>query len=91
MRDAYFSVGEEVILKSISCPHLNGPAVVLERSASGKRKVHFENGSLLSSLWGYRLDIDSPGGLRWNESALRKKHKPSEFTFEQLIKQEVPA
>ena len=34
--------------------------------------------------------VDVDGKNRWLESALRKKHKPSEFTFEQLIKQEVP-
>ena len=88
MRAAYFAVGEEVLLVSKNCPELNGEAVVIERSTG--QRVNRANGELLSSPWGYTLSIETPTGIRWNESALRKKHKPSEFTFEQIINQRVP-
>ena len=79
MREAYFSVGEEVILVSVDHPELNGEVKVLSREPE-----------LFSPGWSYGLDVDVNGKNQWQESALRKKHKPSEFTFEQLIKQEVP-
>ena len=88
MREAYFEVGEEVILKSENHPECNGDALVIERNPG----TYIDDVSgCRESTWGYKLSIESPTGNRWNQSALRKKHKPSEFTFEQLIRQEVEA
>ncbi len=39
--------------------------------------------------WSYGLNVDVDGRNHWLESALRKKHRPSEYTFEQLISQKV--
>ena len=90
MREAYFEVGEEVILVSKHNPLCNGEAIVLK--AVYGEKWDYNTNKDMPDGWRYELTITVPefAGL-WDESALRKKHKPSEFTFEQLIKQEVPA
>jgi len=81
MREAYFSVGEEVLLVSEDFPELNGETVVLEVIEPDDDR----------DTWGYELAVDADySDSYWYEIALRKKHYPSSFTFEQLIKQEVP-
>lgn len=74
-----FSVGEQVILQSKGCPELNGDCVVLEVD------TNFDDG-----IPGYRLTIpctkdDEGFDILWCQTALRKKHDGSEFTFDQLM------
>lgn len=89
MRDAYFVVGEEVILQSKNYQEFNGDAVVVEVSYGIQWSA--ANGKDLDDGWMYQLDIGTPEPGCWHESALRKKHKPSEFSFEEIIRQEVTA
>lgn len=72
-----FSKGEEVLLRSVLDPSLNCECVVLEVLDV----VSMRNGKNL-----YRVGIVGPTGIdSWNESALRKKHRPSELSFKELM------
>lgn len=76
-----FEVGEEVILVSVSCPELNGEATVLSVKYCeyiNNRTENKEEGYL------YELTIESRYS-GWMESALRKKHKPSDMSFHELM------
>ena len=92
-----FEVGEEVILCSMHSPELNGDAVVLSviKPPSAEVKCpHCGRGWLRRRREGivYYLNIES---IRtkdkccspWRESALRKKHKGSDFSFDEMIKE----
>lgn len=71
-----FEVGEEVILQSIDFPECNGEYSVQEVS-------YFDAVGFC-----YRLDLDHKvvGRLDlWVESSLRKKHKPSRMSFDDLM------
>lgn len=86
-----FSVGEEVILVSLSHPEFNGEYLierVLENGESYKSrndgKSFWSNGIL------YLLDEIFPDNVKGGEFAvgeksLRKKYPPSEFTFDELM------
>ena len=84
MTNPLFSVGEVVILQSVSWPECNGDATVLEHVPSGKMS---SSGKLNThGVDGYRLDvIASNGNPWWNQSALRKKHQPGEQSFTELM------
>ena len=80
----YFNVGEEVILCSEAAPNLNGEYVVLDF-------VHTFNAvcpvtKKFYAGFSYRLSVSVDGCFWWNETALRKKHKPSDQSFKELIK-----
>ena len=79
MKKPLFSVGEEVILRSEAYPEYNGDAVVLDI------RFDYDDG-----LPGYLLTIPCPkdeegDDLWWDEPALRKKYKPSELSFQELV------
>lgn len=92
---ALFEVGEEVILCSKTFPELNGEAVVLMLVKAGAAKFNCPHcGRDLSSkrVKGktYYLSIPSKNEdygccAPWAESALRKKHKGSDFSFNQIM------
>ena len=81
-----FKVGEECILQSQSQPQLNGDCAVLEVLPPKKRSSHM-GGGIYQMVHGccYYLSIDSPSGVAWHESALRKKHKPSTQSLSTMI------
>lgn len=89
-----FKVGEEVILKSVNRPECNGEYIV-EAIISSQGIYTSRNDNVLlrngSDHYGYLLDKAifakhiGKGEVCWQESALRKKYPPSEFTFEQLM------
>ncbi len=86
MREAYFSVGEEVILVSESWPNLNGEYTIeCKEYRNGRLTISSE---ILRGWWYSLAGLDD---RHLFESALRKKHQPGEFTFEQLISQKVEA
>jgi hypothetical protein len=87
MREAYFDVGEEVILQSRGFPELNGNATVISK-VYGVRRSSFDG--ISRKGWAYYLDVVGPNEAPWREASLRKKHKPSEFSFEELINQKAP-
>jgi hypothetical protein len=79
-----FSVGEVVILQSVSRPELNGECTVLERVAPGQ----MAKCGLINNLhgYGYKTTIKNiSDSIHWAESALRKKHQPGEQSFTQLM------
>lgn len=71
-----FSVGEEVLLQSVRYPELNGECTVLDVRNSTDNKT-----------FGYKLTIAAPEPTNgwWIQSALRKKHKPSDHSFDSLM------
>jgi len=79
MTQPKFSVGEEVILCSKNCPEFNGEYTVVASfygetfSRQGKRYI------------GWNYDLDSTHVNYWWETALRKKHKPSDMSFDSLM------
>jgi hypothetical protein len=94
-----FSVGEVVILQSVTRPEINGEDTVIGVYKRGDlfedrfTKLH---GTLSDpdSLFSYRLK-DNAGVTTndhgviceapWRESALRKKHQPGEMSFSELV------
>lgn len=88
----YFSVGEEVILCSNDYPQYNGCQVIEGVYASGEIvKCRITGYCGPSSDLGYRISgicIQSDNGKEglWRQSVLRKKHKPSDQSFQELIK-----
>jgi hypothetical protein len=87
-----FKVGEEVILKSILYPELNGEYTV-EIVNAHSFWVCRETGTICNDYKGdtisYQLDVPvySEDGVEgtWAESALRKKHKPSGMSLDCLL------
>lgn len=76
-----FEVGEEVILQSISAPELNGDTVVLD-----VRYCVYRNWSTKELEEGYLYQLGIKGhNDGWMESSLRKKHKPSDMSFTDLM------
>ncbi|UCW44344.1 hypothetical protein [Pseudomonas phage PPAY] len=92
MRKPYFHVGEEVILQSVSRPDLNGEYTV--RQVLGVNEVYIcrNTGAKLhvDESFSYILEevivCDDEGmEMSWYERALRKKHKPSDDNFQQMM------
>lgn len=93
-----FEVGEVVLLRSKSRPHLNGDdykvhAILAPNQGHISRLV--KNTVIIcdGDGWGYILDdssgpvIDDTDGdeMCWSESVLRKKHQPGEMSFDSLM------
>ena len=89
-----YSEGESVILQSTSHPEYNGEYVVSKIIADGQvYNCRLSGRGLVSVDLGYLLDTPLKGKLedfyaevKWDESALRKKHEPSQMSFQSLIK-----
>lgn len=77
-----FEVGEEVILYVKDSPELCGSCVVTERSHTMMQNT--VTGNMLTSCF-YRVDTTEQYDNWWIESALHKKHKPSDQSFEDMI------
>ena len=85
---SYFKVGEECILQSESYPELNGQCVVEAIYGPRLARVNYPDGRSIVKLgFGYTTSIKNPRGLTWDESALRKKHKPSTESLSTMIEQ----
>lgn len=78
-----FEVGEEVILQSKSFPQYNGETTVV--SVEYRSGLCVTTGKLLSPNYLYTLGVKSVEVDVWDESALRKKHPPSEHSFTELM------
>jgi len=94
MTQPYFSVGEEVILKSKDNPHLNGEYIIEDLKSRGLHMNPFKNNDIINVTvsYGYKLaGIDprdtSAGTGYFSQSALRKKHQPPEDneSFSEII------
>lgn len=86
MSQPKFAVGEVVILQSRSAPELNGEYPVLDvclpndsRPIAGVMKKN------LNGQTGYLLEVVGQNGTGWwAESALRKRHQPGEYSWQDL-------
>lgn len=85
MNKPLFEVGEEVILQSKAYPEYNGEAVVISYKVS-TGGIDRDGVKHVDGGFSYRLTIDSPVPNRmWHELAIKKKHKPSEMSFDGLM------
>ena len=74
-----YEVGETVILK-----HTGEECTVLEAAYEPAVEITGKEG--LHSIYCYEIGVVGPNGNdKWTENALRKKHQPSEFSFDSLI------
>jgi hypothetical protein len=73
-----FSVGEVVILQSVSEPDKNGEYTVIGQYVGSHS---FTKEPCLV----YELDMVASACTYWTESALRKKHQPGEQSFTELM------
>lgn len=94
-----FAVGEVVLLRSTSRPHLNGEYTISQIRFGGKScKDKFYPGGIVKVPndfgLGYVLEEiaenaftthGNPCECSWVESALRKKHDPSQYNFYELM------
>lgn len=88
-----YSEGESIILQSISHPEYNGEYTVSKIIADGQvYSCRLSGRGLVSVNFGYLLDIPLKDKLedfyveaKWYESALRKKHEPSQMSFQSII------
>jgi len=88
-----YSVGERVILQSVSHPEYNGEYTVSKIIGDGQvYNCRLSGRGLVSVDFGYFLDTPLKDKLedfcvevKWGESALRKRHEPSQMSFQSLI------
>lgn len=90
-----FEQGEEVILVSDTHPHMNGEYVINYVCELDFKTMHVYHPGVgcnlsfktLRDQFVYDLDIKAENGfpMLTDERELRKKHKPSEFGFEDLM------
>ena len=91
MSNPYFEIGEEVILVSVMHPRLNGDHVVEWVCPAGEVTNPFKENSIITGdSIGYKLVGIQPSdeGSKTSifaQSALRKKHKPSDESFSELM------
>ena len=94
-----FEEGEEVILQSATLPHFNGEYsihsivfqgdIYTDRLTDGLVKATY-NDDETKDIPGYLLDIpmldpSTKYEIIWCQTALRKKHKGSDFSFSELM------
>lgn len=99
MGNPYFSVGEEVVICSKHYPEINGDNTIISVLNNDEMQLILTSmGDFHTTVSGYfyELDIDiearvnsgKPTGVKinhLNQSALRKKHKPSTDPFTEMM------
>lgn len=85
MNNPYFSIGEEVILVSKDAPHLNGDYTVERVLQKGDTLTSTDGNIGIVSELGYSIGVAFTRYDSWCQSALRKKHKPSDESFTNMI------
>lgn len=92
-----FEVGETVILQSKDCPEYNGEYIIENILTIGDTYYNRLNGEyyyIEKNLGGFTYLFTEPlqdpycfeeSEAIWSESALRKKYKPSELSFDALM------
>ena len=85
---SYFKVGEECILQSRCQPQLNGDCVITDVHGPVLLRTMHPDGTWITGVgFGYTTTIKNPNGNKWNEVALRKKHKPSTESLSTMIEE----
>lgn len=87
MKQALYKVGEEVILQSVSFPELSGECIVLEVKPNPTGQYYDVDGISTGSYFSYKLTIERPDPQVpwWTEVVIKKKHKPSDQSFDRLM------
>lgn len=93
MSGQYFEVGEEVVVSSVRFPQLNGGATILEikpPSIVSRHNPHCSDGLRIPPtnqiIYWLSVSVASFECAGWAEQpALRKKHKPSDESFSELM------
>lgn len=86
MKRPLFAVGEVVMLQSKNCPELNGEHRVREVVGLGESTV-IDGVKKINVGTRPVYDLGVPGRAGhnfWDESALRKRHQPGEYSFDGL-------
>lgn len=95
-----FNVGEDVILQSVSLPKFNGEYEVFAVLYHGDKFIDRLTGGVVEAIYEDDDQIHCPGYILnepmmcpitggesiWCQSALRKKHQGSDFSFNELMK-----
>lgn len=87
-----FQVGEEVVLQSKTHPELNGECTVMQVQKNGDKYLNPDKNRIVTAIYryghfSYFTSIRNPNGEPWAQCALRKKHKPSDQSLEDIIKE----
>ena len=92
MSQPYFRVGEQVILVSKDSPQLNGEHIVEDILRKGIQSNPFDGGAMVdvTSAFSYKLEGIEPSDTLYGtgyfvQETLRKKHKPSDESFSELM------
>lgn len=93
--NSWFDVGEEVVIQSVSNPQYNGKSFIIKNIFDkGERYQDRANGYnyFMTDGPGFLMEqvlkdaTESDGReLVFNQSALRKKHKPSDESFKDMM------
>lgn len=89
-RQPLFCVGEEVILSEDNKTYVV-TQIVKPGGSFKDRVVKYERNSLSNKRYGYLLNVSFPcknqfeGECLWAEHMLKKKHKPSDMSFTELM------
>lgn len=78
-----FSVGEQVVLQPSYFPEIYGQIDTVDLSYFVSNQTTVSGNTYTG--WVYKLEIGAKDCIDFVESALRKKHDGSEFTFDQLM------
>jgi len=81
-----FAIGEIVILQSKRFPELNGEYQVVDVVSPGESRL-VDGFSMVNDRggFGYSLGVRAAGHSGWwCESALRKRHQPGEYSWQDL-------
>jgi len=79
-----FNLNERVLLQSKGQPELNGEYTVIEVKYS-PLCICETSKELLKNVYIYKLDDVEGLTEYWAESALRKRHVPGEYSFDELM------
>lgn len=95
MSSPKFKVGEQVVLQSKTYPKFNGDYIVeriLVAGASGICRISGERYHVTNKKTPYTYLLNTPlhnptkpFEIVWAETALSKKHKPSDQSFDQIM------
>jgi hypothetical protein len=79
---SYFKVGEEVIIQGAVFKEFNGMDAIATHVTDTPR--HMASGYF---GYTYKTNLDTNPILRWHETSLRKKHKPSTESLSTMIEE----
>lgn len=89
IKNPLFNLDEEVILCSKAHPQCNGESVVIDIIHREDFEVMYPKWECTGTEWYYDVGVPiKANGERcwhWREDSLRKKHRPSEHSYKELL------